>query len=342
MARSFTETEAHRSSVPLFCGVVGPSGCGKTKSALRLATGIQRVVGGSIFVLDTEADRALHYAPLKGEAAHPPDTFAFKHIRFEAPFGPLDYLAAVEHCVKQGAKTIVIDSVSHMHEGIGGILEMHEAELTRMAGNDYGKRERCKMAAWIRPKQELRRFLNAILQLHMNIIFAVRAKEKMKIEPGKEPKILGFMPISSDELIYEMTLNVLLYPGSGGVPSWQPNEMGEKAIIKLPSQFESIFRERQPLSEDIGQKLAEWAAGGAAKPAAPPPPEPPPDPNVITWSGAIDTAKDADELEKVKGAMKDGYSGKPPEVLVKKWQEKAKTFKGATAPAGGSDASVKS
>jgi hypothetical protein len=60
-----------------------------------------------------------------------------------------------------------------------------------------------------------------------------------------------------------MTLNVLLYPGSDGVPSWQPDEIGEKAIVKLPRQFREIFAKREPLSEDIGRRLAEWSAGGA-------------------------------------------------------------------------------
>jgi hypothetical protein len=46
--------------------------------------------------------------------------------------------------------------------------------------------------------------------------------------------------------------------------------MGEKAMIKLPEQFKSFFdrAKPQPIDEDLGRRLAEWAAGG--KPADPP------------------------------------------------------------------------
>src|SRR5690242_13140717 len=104
--RKFEDTEAVRSPTPLLFGLIGPSGAGKTYSALRLATGMQRVFGGEIFVVDTESRRALHYAK----------DFKFRHVEFAPPFSPLDYLAAIEHCVTKGAKTIIVDSMSHEHD----------------------------------------------------------------------------------------------------------------------------------------------------------------------------------------------------------------------------------
>ena len=59
-ARIFTDAPATREHVPLLIGLMGPSGVGKTYSALRLATGIQTVTGGDIFVIDTETNRAKH------------------------------------------------------------------------------------------------------------------------------------------------------------------------------------------------------------------------------------------------------------------------------------------
>src|SRR4029079_18921024 len=111
--RSFDDKPAVRERVPLLVGLVGPSGGGKTFSALRLAKGFQRVTGSEVYFIDTEARRALHYA----------DRFQFRHVAFGAPFGPLDYLAAIQHCVAKGAKTIIVDSMSHEHEGPGGVLE---------------------------------------------------------------------------------------------------------------------------------------------------------------------------------------------------------------------------
>lgn len=257
--RTFEDKPATRERVPLLVGLCGSSGSGKTYSALRLATGIQRVVGGEIGVADTEARRSLWYA----------DRFKFNHLDFKAPFGPLDYLAAVQHFAAKGCKVVIVDSVSHSHEGPGGVLEMHEQEVQRLAQAWKSTPDKVTFAAWQKPKAELRRFINEVLQMPVNFIFTVRAKEKMRPVPGKQPVPLGFMPVMSDEFIYEMSLNVLLYPGSGGVPSWHPEELGEKAIVKLPAQFEPIFRDKKPLDEETGSRLAEWAIGGpvAATPA---------------------------------------------------------------------------
>jgi hypothetical protein len=260
-SRTFSDKPAVRTSVPLLLGLTGASGSGKTYSALRAATGIQRVTGGDIYYIDTEARRALHYA----------DRFKFRHLEFQAPFGPLDYLAAIEHCQKKGAKVIVVDSMSHEHEGPGGVLEKHEQETTRLSAAWHCSRESAQMSAWAEPKAERRRLINSILQLGINGIFCFRAKEKLKIVKGEKPQPMGWMPIAGEEFVFEMTVNCLLYPGCGGVPVWNPGEIGEKMMVKLPEQFKDLFAKTRPLDEDTGEALAKWAAGDAqpAKPRDP-------------------------------------------------------------------------
>jgi len=252
--RTFADKPAVREQVPLLVGLMGPSGSGKTYSALRLATGIQEVTGGEIYGIDTEARRMLHYA----------DQFRFRHVQFDAPFGSLDYLAAIRHCVAQGAKVIVIDSMSHEHIGEGGYLQTQEAELERMAGSDFAKRERVKMASWIKPAGLRQKMITGILQLNVNFVFCFRAKEKIKPVPGRQPTELGFMPIAGEELLFEMTVNMLLLPKAGGVPTWRSDNVGEKLMMKLPRQFEGVLGEARPLDERIGQQLAHWARGGNA------------------------------------------------------------------------------
>lgn len=261
--RTFEYKPATRERVPVLVALCGPSGSGKTFSALRLATGIQSVSPGDIAVIDTEARRALHYA----------DRFKFQHIPFAAPFGPLDYLDAIDHCVKQGAKTIVVDSMSHEHEGPGGVLEQHGAEVERLSGGDAAKAERVKMLAWQRPKQARRRLINSIIGMPVNFILCFRAKEKLKIAPGKQPENIGYMPIAAEEFVFEMTSKLLLLPGSVGVPTLQSEFIGERAMIKVPEQFLSIFPVERPpqLTEEVGAQLARWASGGAAGAAAPQP-----------------------------------------------------------------------
>ena len=248
--RQFADAPGTRHATPLLFAVYGPSGSGKTFSSLRLATGIQRVSGGEIFGIDTESNRMLQYA----------ETFKFRHVPFGQPFSPLDYLDAIEYCVSKGAKTIIIDSMSHEHEGPGGVLEEHDHEVERIMGAWKCTEEKANIPAWGKPKRKRQTLINRILQINCNFIFCFRAKDKVKIGGGKVTQ-LGFMPIAGEDFIYEMSATALLLPGARGTPTWNSNEVGEKLMIKLPDQFEDLFREVRQLDEDAGMKMAQWAAG---------------------------------------------------------------------------------
>lgn len=244
---SFTYRPAVREQCYTLTGIAGPSGSGKTFSALRFAKGL----GGTIAMIDTEARRGLHYA----------DQFEYLYGELDAPFTPARYIGAIQDAANAGANAIIVDSMSHEHEGPGGILEMHEAALTRMAGDDYRKREQCKFAAWIEPKAEHNRFVNTILQVKAHLIFCFRAKEKLKLvrnQKGKmEPMPLGWQPICSDRFEYEMTALMMLPPNSQGVP-----DLAEGAT-KLQEQHRGIFATGNQIDENMGTALATWAAGTA-------------------------------------------------------------------------------
>jgi ABC-type dipeptide/oligopeptide/nickel transport system ATPase subunit len=254
ITRVFEDKPAVREKVPLLIGLMGPSGSGKTFSALRLATGIQAVSGGEIYFIDTEAKRGLHYA----------DRFKYRHMEFGAPFGSLDYLAAITHCVKKGAGVVVVDSMSHEHDGPGGVLEQHEQELDRMAGQDYAKRNSMNLIAWAKPKAARRQLISGLLQLNCNFVFCFRAKEKAKPVKRDNRTVIenqGWMPIAGEEFVYEQTINCLLLPSSNGVPTWRSDEPGERAMMKLPEQFRPLFPDDRRLDEETGAAMAEWAAG---------------------------------------------------------------------------------
>jgi hypothetical protein len=252
--RVFEAKPAQREAVGLLVGLVGPSSSGKTFSALRIATGIQSVVGGEIDVIDTENGRALYYA----------DKFKFNHIRFGAPFSPLDYLEAIRFSARRGAKTILVDSMSHEHEGPGGVLEWHQTETERLAKLWKVPEAKAQLAAWAAPKAARRRLINEILQLNVNLVLTFRAKEKIKVVKGKDPVELGWQPICGDEFMYEMVLQCLLKPGSNGVPSWDSAHDAERAVMKKPLQFAEMFTDRsRQLDETLGIALAKWAVGGS-------------------------------------------------------------------------------
>jgi hypothetical protein len=251
--RTFEDRPAKRERVPLLIGLVGPSGGGKTWSGLELLHGIQEVTGGDIGVIDTGA---------KNSAGKP---FTFRHLPFSAPFGPLDYLAAIQHLVDKGVRNIMIDSMSHEHEGPGGVLEMHDAEAERLAGLWKVSAAKTAIPAWNLPKSQRRELLNALLQMPVNFVFCFRAKEKIKIVTGKDPVQLGWQPIAGEEFVFEMSLNCLLPPGANGVPEWNPEQRAETQMIKLPQQFRSILTPGRALSVEVGRELAQWAEGGASQ-----------------------------------------------------------------------------
>lgn len=294
VTRVFTDTPAVRHATPLLFGVYGPSGAGKTFSALRLATGIQRVCGGEIFGIDTESNRMLQYA----------EHFKFRHVPFGAPFSPLDYKAVIEYCVAKGAKTIIVDSMSHEHEGPGGVLEEHDQEVERLMASWRCTEEKANIPAWGRPKRKRQTFINAVLQMNCNFIFCFRAKDKVKLGGGKVVQ-LGFMPIAGEEFVYEMSATALLLPGAKGVPTWNSNEIGEKLMIKLPNQFEDLFREARQLDEKTGEVMAQWAAG--VKPVI--------EDDLRTMTKAYTEASDKTALEALEAQRKKIWRQIPPNDL---------------------------
>lgn len=249
---SITFRKAVRENVGWIIGIAGPSGSGKTFSAMRLAAGMS---GGRPFaVIDTEAGRSKHYA----------DRFAFDHADLQPPFRPDAYAAAIKAADDANYPVIVVDSFSHEHAGEGGLLDWHEEELERLAGQDWQRRESCKMAAWIKPKTAHKRLVSRLLQVRAHLILCFRAEQKIEIvkHNGKseiQPKRIasGFsdwIPICEKNILYELTASFLLTPELPGIPK----------PIKLEAQHRTIVSLTNPLDEQAGQKLAEWAKGGQA------------------------------------------------------------------------------
>ena len=252
---SFSFRPAVRENVGLWINLIGGTGSGKTFTAMRLASGI---AGGKQFaVIDTENRRALHYA----------DQFKFDHAELVPPFRPQAYSDAVVAADKAGYPVIVVDSGSHVWAGDGGILDWQDEEVTRMAGDDWKKREAVKMAAWIKPKMAHKHMVQKLLQVRAHIILCLRAEEKIemvkvngKMEIQKKQSLTGkdgWIPICDKNLPFEATCSFLLLASNPGIPN----------PIKLQEQHKALFPLNVPITEDSGRKLAQWAAGGNTSPA---------------------------------------------------------------------------
>jgi hypothetical protein len=256
-----------------------------------LAKGIQSVVGGEVYGIDTESRRLLHYAD---DPDLTRDGWSFKHVDFKPPFGSLRYLEVMKWCVGQGAKTIIVDSMSHEHGGEGGYLDEHDKDLDKFGGQDDRKRERNNMRAWIRPATERKKLIRGLLQLDANFVFTFRAKETVKPDGSGGVTEMGFMPEAGDAFLYEMTVCCLLMPVAGGVPTWGSKMPGEAQMIKPAKQFADLFGgDRRPLDEKHGEGLALWARGTPSSPqAATPAPDASPPAAGPAPTEAVETASE--------------------------------------------------
>ncbi|MDI7862568.1 ATP-binding protein [Rhizobiaceae bacterium n13] len=259
-------TDAVRDDTSLLIAIAGASGSGKTYSALKMATGLAQ--GEPIYAIDTEAKRMLHYA----------DQFKFKHMDMKPPFTPEAYIEAIQKAERVGAKVIIIDSTSDEYEGVGGLQEMHDDEVARLARKPYDRLEgweidKFNAPAWKVPKTRHKtRLMSPLRQVRAYIIFCLRAEEKIKFvkvfdeKSGREKNAIesaGWVPIAEKRFMYEMTMSFTVTPDNPGVPLI---ENGQAVYGKIQSQHLPFFPAGKRVDEECGRKLRAWARGETAAP----------------------------------------------------------------------------
>lgn len=246
-AASFTERAG------LFVSLTGGTNSGKTFSALRLARGIAGP-GGKVAVLDTEGGRTLH---LK-------EAFAFDANVMDPPFRPERFAQAALAAEQAGYDALVIDSFSMEWVGLGGVLDWQGQELQRMAGDDFRKQERMKMASWIKPKTAHKAMVYSLLQRRIPIIFSIRGEESVKPgEAGEKPTKI-FKSVCNSQFPYEVTVSFRLETERKGYV-----DLSDPRSYKMEGAHEGIFRNGDRISEEHGAALAAWARG--EQPARPAP-----------------------------------------------------------------------
>lgn len=256
--------QAQPTDRPMIIGIAGPNGSGKTASALRLAVGITRLTGGDIYYIDTENKRALAYSSLQPD---PPRSFAFKHFDFKPPFTAERYQEAVQATDKlaKPGSVIIIDSMSHEHEGMGGLLERSEEYLDRVAGTDQKYREKLLMASIIKPKMERTRLIqNGLQRANSTIILCFRAKDKIKpikakyidkngVEKEKMEIVnRGIQIIGGEEYGFEVSVMFILPVGAKGKPDWKAESS------RINDMKGDLIRELQAIpqmNEEMGEKI---------------------------------------------------------------------------------------
>jgi AAA domain len=202
MSYPFKTVDATRDDILIRAGLCGPAGSGKTYSALLMGTMLVELLGfDNVWLIDSENRSSLKYAYSEktGRGFHfkvvflPPDNYS-----------PTMYMDALEHCESQGARLIIIDSLSHAWNGTNGVLEQVD---------QFTKRSRSKNAfteGWREMSPVQNKLIQRILSSPAHILLTLRAKVDWVVgdnEQGKKaPTKVGMAPIQREGVDYEPDL----------------------------------------------------------------------------------------------------------------------------------------
>lgn len=228
---------AQRAKTKLKIGLSSPSGGGKTYSALLLASGL--APWDKICLIDTE-NSGDFYSHLG----------AYNIMPLEAPFTPESYIDAIQEAEDAGMEVIIIDSMSHEWDGLGGVLQLNEKVA-------QGKFKSNGWAAWSEMTPRHQRLLYVIIGSKCHIITTVRNKvETAMVEgaKGKEVMKVGTKEIQREGYEYELTINF---------------NIDRKTHLVTPSKDRTgLFEGKDPfiITKKTGEEMKAWAESGVDAP----------------------------------------------------------------------------
>lgn len=220
---------ATRKKVKLRLNIASPSGFGKTYGALLIAFGI---TGNweTISVIDSENDSASLYAHLG----------SFNTLRLDPPYTPQRYIEAIKICEKAGTEVIIIDSITHLWKGEGGILEYQ---------NSLGG----KYQDWAKATPIYQKWLNTILQSTSHVITTNRKKQGYNmITEGNKTKVekAGLEDEIRNGYEYEMTIALEI--------------VNENHLAKASKDRTGLFANKPEfvITENTGKQILDWCNEG--------------------------------------------------------------------------------
>lgn len=227
----FEIKDAKREAAPVFAAFIGGPGSGKTYSALLFARGM---IGpnGKIGMIDTEGKRSLMYAD-------DPDIGGFLHMDFVEPYSSDRFRQAVKEFIAHGVDCIIIDSASHEHEAVGGMLDFADQERAKGVNS---------RAIWIKPKMAHNRFIRSALSCGAHLIFCIR--EKTIVDTETKPPTRIVLPVCESNLPYEFMLSV--HMRDEGIAEFQ----------KVPKPFQQHIRNGERITVEHGALLMKEAGKG--------------------------------------------------------------------------------
>lgn len=244
--------------------IYSESGGGKTLSALLIARGL---VGpsGRIAMIDTENRRGELYADDRRIGG-------YDVLQLGEPFSPAHYIEAIEEAEAAGYDAIVVDSISHEWEGIGGVCDM-AAQLAekRFNRNSYNQGKEwdgtISFGDWKEPKTQHKHLIQKLMRCKAHVIVCARAQYKSRQIEAKDYEKFGITsrakttvirdtmqsPIQEDRFIFEMTVHLQMSNEHPGVP----------IITKCPDMLLAAFKPGEQISVATGERMASFYNNGA-------------------------------------------------------------------------------
>lgn len=224
---------ATRQKVKLRMSISAPTGFGKTYGALLIAHGMTGD-WSKICVIDTENNSASLYAHLG----------AYYTIPLAPPFTTDKYIQAIEVCEKGGMEVIIIDSVTHVWKGQGGLLEHN---------NNLGGRYQ----DWAKTTPLYQKWLNKILHSSCHVISTMRKKQAYAlVQDGGKNKVekKGMEDEIRDGFDFEQTIAFEV--------------VNEKHMAFAAKDRTQLFDGKPEflITEEMGEKIIAWCESGADVP----------------------------------------------------------------------------
>lgn len=217
--------------------IEGLQGSGKSGLALLIAKALTDD-WDKIYAIDTENRSLDLFQGIKMNTGDSFGEFNKVDLTIEDGYAPSNYLSLRDEAVKAGAEVIIMDSISHMWNRKGGLLDL-VAEAQANGLDNY--------RSWGTEKnRKEKELLNDIVRCKdAHIITTVRIKEKFGMEydetKGKTTVVsLGEQQIQQDGLKYEPDL-VLRMVNPGNMDGTNPTVYVIKsryAILKTGEEYE--------------------------------------------------------------------------------------------------------
>jgi hypothetical protein len=262
MTHQFQTVDASRDDILIRLGLSGPAGSGKTWTALLIGMILAELLDlGPVYLIDSEnrSSKKYAYSKVTGRGFH------FKQVFLPSnDYSPQTYMDALDHCESQGAKIIIIDSLSHAWNGTNGILEQVDKITMR------SKSKNAFTEGWREMTPIQNKFMQRILRSPAHILLTLRSKVDWVVgdtEHGKKaPQKVGLAPVQREGVDYEpdLMLDLAAPENRATVSKTRCDRIGPGEVFEKPG-WELALRLAEWIIDDDVPRTLDAALTGAIR-----------------------------------------------------------------------------